>query len=172
MAKPPAVDTSVLIFLTKGDLLNLLKILNSEIVVPLAVAAEIAAYGETDVTAQVLASTDWLVKTEASPGRTGKPPAPVIINVPLCPPLGTTQLLAIKVSVSMVLSVNSVRLFCTKLTSGKLMTPENAPLELISTRSYWVRLPTCAGDRLYGRRSLPANPSAPKSDRLTLPTRM
>ena len=44
-----------------------------EILVPEAVAAEIRAYGEADVTAQALATTDWLVVKET-------PPVPPIIE--------------------------------------------------------------------------------------------
>lgn len=73
MAKSPAINTSPVIFLTKGNCLDLLQIVNAEIIVPLAVATEIQAYGETDVTAQALASTDWLITLET-------PPVPSIIQ--------------------------------------------------------------------------------------------
>ncbi|NER06476.1 MAG: DUF3368 domain-containing protein [Okeania sp. SIO3C4] len=64
MAEIPAVNTSPLIFLTQANLLNFLQILSPKIIVPQAVATEIQAYGNTDVTAQMLAQTDWLVVTQ------------------------------------------------------------------------------------------------------------
>ena len=56
----PAINTSPLIFLTKGGYLDLLKILSPIIIVPTAVADEIQAYGADDVTAQQLAETNGL----------------------------------------------------------------------------------------------------------------
>ncbi|MEH2364038.1 hypothetical protein [Nostoc sp.] len=50
MAELPAINTSPLIFLTKGGFLDLLLLMGSSIIVPDAVAAEIQAYGEIDVT--------------------------------------------------------------------------------------------------------------------------
>ncbi|MDY7008280.1 MAG: hypothetical protein SWX82_31230 [Cyanobacteriota bacterium] len=38
--------------------------LSPKIIVPQAVATEIQTYGNTDVTAQMLAQTDWLVVTQ------------------------------------------------------------------------------------------------------------
>ncbi len=64
MAEFPAVNTSPLIFLTRANLLDFLQMLSPFIIVPQAVATEIQAYGNTDVTAQMLAQTDWLVVTE------------------------------------------------------------------------------------------------------------
>ena len=64
MAEFPAVNTSPLIFLTQANLLYFLQILSQKIIVPQAVATEIQAYGNTDVTAQMLAQTDWLVVTQ------------------------------------------------------------------------------------------------------------
>lgn len=63
MVESPAINTSPLIFLSKANLLELLRIVSPQIIVPEAVATEIQAYGETDVTAQTLATTDWLVVT-------------------------------------------------------------------------------------------------------------
>jgi len=60
----PAINTSPLIFLSKGSFLHLLQIISPEIIVPQAVATEIQAYGETDVTAMALLSTPWLLITE------------------------------------------------------------------------------------------------------------
>jgi hypothetical protein len=57
----PAINTSPLIFLTKGGFLDLLQIVSPEIIVPQAVSTEIQAYGETDITAFTLAKTSWLV---------------------------------------------------------------------------------------------------------------
>jgi len=56
----PAVNTSPLIFLSKGGYLDLLKILGEAIIVPQAVAEEIQTYGEDDVTYQQLNSNNWL----------------------------------------------------------------------------------------------------------------
>ena len=64
MAEFPAVNTSPLIFLTQANLLDLLQILSPKNIVPQAVATEIQAYGNTDITAQMLAKTDWLVVTQ------------------------------------------------------------------------------------------------------------
>lgn len=61
MAEFPAINASPLIFLSKANLIDLLKIFSPTIIVPEAVALEIQAYGETDITAQALAETDWLV---------------------------------------------------------------------------------------------------------------
>lgn len=63
----PAINTSPLIFLTKGGFLHLLQIVSPEIIVPQAVSTEIQAYGETDITAFTLAKTSWLVVKETSP---------------------------------------------------------------------------------------------------------
>jgi predicted nucleic acid-binding protein len=67
VAELPAINTSPLIFLTKGGFLDLLLIMESSIVVPDAVATEIQAYGEADVTAVALKNTDWLVVQETPP---------------------------------------------------------------------------------------------------------
>lgn len=61
MAELPAVNTSPLIFLSKGGFLDLLQLLSATIIVPQAVATEIVAYGKDDPTAQALSQTDWLV---------------------------------------------------------------------------------------------------------------
>lgn len=73
MADIPAINTSPLIFLTKGGFLELLQLVSPEIIVPVAVAREIQAYGATDTTAQALAATDWLVVRET-------PSVPAIIQ--------------------------------------------------------------------------------------------
>jgi predicted nucleic acid-binding protein len=69
----PAINTSPLIFLSKSNFLHLLQIVSPQILVPEAVAAEILAYGETDVTAQTLTTTDWLVIASM-------PPVPTVIQ--------------------------------------------------------------------------------------------
>lgn len=59
-ALPPAIDASPLIFLTKAELLDLLRYFYAEVVVPSAVDEEIRAYGPNDPTARILAQTEWL----------------------------------------------------------------------------------------------------------------
>lgn len=49
-----------MIFLSKGNYLELLKILGETIIVPKGVADEIKTYGEDDITYQQLKSNDWL----------------------------------------------------------------------------------------------------------------
>lgn len=73
MVEHPAINTSPLIFFTKGGFLDLLQIVSPEIIVPAAVASEIQAYGETDVTAVALKNTQWLVVQET-------PSVPTIIQ--------------------------------------------------------------------------------------------
>ncbi|MDR9403634.1 MAG: hypothetical protein RI580_09360 [Halothece sp. Uz-M2-17] len=67
MADHPAINTSPLIFLTKGNYLSLLQVLSEKIIVPEIVATEIKAYGESDITAQAVAKTDWLLVTKTPP---------------------------------------------------------------------------------------------------------
>ncbi len=67
MAELPAINTSPLIFLTKGGFVDLLLLISPSIIVPDAVAAEIQAYGEIDVTAVALDNTDWLVVQKTPP---------------------------------------------------------------------------------------------------------
>jgi predicted nucleic acid-binding protein len=69
----PVINTSPLIFLTKGGFLNLLQVISPEIIVPQAVETEIVAYGKSDITASALAKTSWLVVTET-------PSVPTIIQ--------------------------------------------------------------------------------------------
>lgn len=62
MVDSPVIDASPLIFLTKADKLDLLQqVINNEIIVPVAVEAEIQQYGNQDITRQALAQTSWLV---------------------------------------------------------------------------------------------------------------
>lgn len=66
---PPAVNTSPLIYLARAGLLDLLCIAGPAIVVPSAVAAEVAAAGASDPAVLALRSTPWLrtVPTEPAP---------------------------------------------------------------------------------------------------------
>lgn len=64
MAESAVVNASPLIFLSRAGLLDLLQILSPEIIVPEIVAAEIQIRGESDPTAQALASNPWLLMTE------------------------------------------------------------------------------------------------------------
>lgn len=59
MVNLTVINTSPLVFLSKAGFLDLLRALNSEIIVPVAVRDEIYAYGEDDVTARALRETDW-----------------------------------------------------------------------------------------------------------------
>ena len=67
MAEIPAINTSPLIFLTKGNYLSLLQVVSQKFVVPKVVATEVQAYGDSDVTAQALAQTEWLMIRETPP---------------------------------------------------------------------------------------------------------
>lgn len=58
------VNASPLIFLAQANLLDLLQIAGDEIIVPAAVAEEILRRGPTDLAAQAIADTIWLVVTE------------------------------------------------------------------------------------------------------------
>jgi predicted nucleic acid-binding protein len=69
VAERPVVNASPLIFLSKGGLLELLRLAVDEIVVPLPVASEIDQRGAADITAQAISKTSWLVVTETSPPR-------------------------------------------------------------------------------------------------------
>jgi predicted nucleic acid-binding protein len=64
VAEFPAINTSPLIFLTKGNCLSLLQAVSEKVIVPEAVATEVQAYGNSDVTAQALAKTEWLIIKE------------------------------------------------------------------------------------------------------------
>lgn len=67
MAELPAINTSPLIFLTKGGFVDLLGFLSPSIIVPSALAAEVREYRETDVTALALKNTDWLIVQQTPP---------------------------------------------------------------------------------------------------------
>jgi predicted nucleic acid-binding protein len=60
VAEHPAVNASPLIFLAHANLLELLRLLGEEVLVPLAVAEEIRRRGPEDPTARALEATDWL----------------------------------------------------------------------------------------------------------------
>lgn len=67
MADAAVVNASQLIFLTRAGLLDLLRLLSSETIVPEIVASEIDVRGKSDPTAQAIASTAWLVVTQTPP---------------------------------------------------------------------------------------------------------
>jgi predicted nucleic acid-binding protein len=60
VAERPSINASPLIYLSRAGLLDLLKVVASEIVVPQSVAAEITQRGATDVTAQAIRQNAWL----------------------------------------------------------------------------------------------------------------
>ena len=64
MAERPVVNSSPLIFLSNGGLLELLQLAGSEVVVPMAVAIEIQRRGQTDTTVQAIERTPWLTVVE------------------------------------------------------------------------------------------------------------
>ncbi len=60
MVKRPVIDASPLIFLSRAGKLDLLQqVVNTDVVVPVAVETEIQQYGKDDVTVQAVAQTDW-----------------------------------------------------------------------------------------------------------------
>ena len=65
MAEPPVVDASPLIFLTRADLLDLLRLVSPEVVVPSPGAAEIRRRGATDPAARAIDTAGWLRVVEA-----------------------------------------------------------------------------------------------------------
>ncbi len=62
---PPVVNASPLIFLSKGDFLDLLQTVGDSVVVPTEVSDEIRRRGPEDVTARALAETEWIQTVEA-----------------------------------------------------------------------------------------------------------
>ena len=64
MAERPVANSSPLIFLSNGGLLELLQLAGSEVVVPMAVAIEIQRRGQTDTTVQAIERTPWLTVVE------------------------------------------------------------------------------------------------------------
>jgi len=68
VVESPVINTSPLIFLTKANQLDLLQqVVNKEVLVPVAVEAEIQQYGNEDITRQALAQTSWLVVIDTPP---------------------------------------------------------------------------------------------------------
>ncbi|MGH2588555.1 MAG: DUF3368 domain-containing protein [Dehalococcoidia bacterium] len=69
VAEPPAVDASPIILLAKAGLLSLLKQAGDAVVVPRAVAQEVARRGRDDVAVQSLRATQWLtiIRTPSIP---------------------------------------------------------------------------------------------------------
>jgi predicted nucleic acid-binding protein len=61
VAERAVVNASPLIFLARADLIDLLKLISPQVIVPEAVASEIEVRGKSDPTAQILANTSWLV---------------------------------------------------------------------------------------------------------------
>jgi predicted nucleic acid-binding protein len=64
MAETAVVNASPLICLSRAGLADLLHLAGETVMVPVAVAREILARGEADVTARLLAKTPWLVQVE------------------------------------------------------------------------------------------------------------
>lgn len=64
MAERPAVNASPLIFLSRASMLDMLKLESDEIVIPLAVAAEIRRRGSEDPTVKAINEASWLAVLE------------------------------------------------------------------------------------------------------------
>ncbi len=73
MAERPAVNASPLIFLSRADMLDMLKIEGERIVVPKTVADELKRRGPGDPTVQAIEKTSWLEVLES-------PPIPAVIQ--------------------------------------------------------------------------------------------
>lgn len=67
MAERPVVNASPLILLSKGDLLDLLRLVGDEVLVPAPVATEIERRGQNDVTVRAMVAAPWLVIVEPEP---------------------------------------------------------------------------------------------------------
>ena len=67
MAEKPAVNASPLIFLARGDLLDLLKIAGDEIIIPAAVASEVQERGSEDPTVQAMEKAAWMTVVPTPP---------------------------------------------------------------------------------------------------------
>lgn len=61
MADAAVVNASPLIFLSKAGLIDLLRVVSPQVMVPEPVAMEISRRGSDDVTAKALADTPWLI---------------------------------------------------------------------------------------------------------------
>ncbi len=67
MDKPAAINASPLIFLSRGQQIELLRHFASRILVPEPVADEILMRGKEDITAKALDSIPWLEVVPATP---------------------------------------------------------------------------------------------------------
>ena len=67
MAERPVINASPLIFLSRAGLIDFLQLAGTEIVVPEDVATEIRRRGLSDITAQTIDSTEWLVIEKTPP---------------------------------------------------------------------------------------------------------
>jgi predicted nucleic acid-binding protein len=71
--EPPAVNASPLISLARAGLLDFLQHIPGTVVVPVSVTDEIQRRGPTDITAQAIQNTAWIVRVD-------DPPIPRIIQ--------------------------------------------------------------------------------------------
>lgn len=60
MIENSAINASPLIYLSRANLLDLLKIISDEIIIPQPVADEILRRGTNDITARAIRENDWL----------------------------------------------------------------------------------------------------------------
>jgi predicted nucleic acid-binding protein len=67
LAERPTVNASPLIYLSRAGLIELLKLVGPEIVVPQAVAQELRRRGPDDPAVRALDTNPWLVVTETPP---------------------------------------------------------------------------------------------------------
>ena len=67
VAERAVVNASPLIFLSRAGLIELLQLISPEVIVPEIVAYEIEMRGKSDLTAQAIANTPWLVVTQTPP---------------------------------------------------------------------------------------------------------
>ena len=67
MAEPPVVNASPLIYLSRCDLLDLLRIEADQILVPAAVAGEIQRRGPSDPASRMIADASWLTVVPSPP---------------------------------------------------------------------------------------------------------
>jgi predicted nucleic acid-binding protein len=71
--KPAVVNAWPLIFLARGDLIDLLKLTGTSVIVPLPVANEVRFRGPNDPAARALENYSWIVVVES-------PPVPELIS--------------------------------------------------------------------------------------------
>jgi predicted nucleic acid-binding protein len=67
VAEPPAVNASPLIYLARAGLLDLLQLIAETVMVPASVTDEIQRRGPSDITAQAIQNTAWIVRIEDPP---------------------------------------------------------------------------------------------------------